>query len=330
MKGAQKNNNKMLVLVIILSIILAILVGAAVYLGSDKAKGQSPTTENTAAEDYSATEEPAQQTDTAPQITEPENMDPEDLVVTTPYCNLYYPGQWQDRVRAETEYTAVGCIVTYYGTVGDREEKLFAVFFAESSDDSYPVGTITYEGTMMDVSVALFDIEQFDGLEMPDADTLNAMQEGVNYLLDKLEENPVFNTASQPSHGDTPEETKDITQDLAVSTPYCNLYYPAQWKDAVRYEADETDAGYIVVFYGAVNGKNAELFTIYFAEGSEDSVPIGVYTADGVSMDIGVSMPELPEDNDWSAAERESFYALQEKINYLIDKLREDTAFVPV
>lgn len=364
MKGSRNNNNLLLVLIIILSIILAILVGIVIYLESTPAKMQSPTEESATTEKSSATEtnpatentlttednpttqEPTK-TETTPQTTEPESTEPEestpvheenveteetakDLVVTTPYCNLYYPAQWRDKVRAEMEYTAFGCIVHYYGTVGNQEVKLFVVFFAESSDDSYPVGTITHDGTMMDVSVELINMEQGNGAEKPDAEDLNDMQEGINYLLDKLEENPVFKPISQPSRDDAPEETKDTTQDLVISTPYCDLYYPAQWKDAVRYEATVTEVGYIVVFYGTVNGKEAELFTIYFAESSEDSVPIGIYTANNVSMDIAVSMPELLENSDWSEAERESFYALQEKINYLIDKLTEDKAFEPV
>lgn len=334
MKYARKNNNKKLVLVIILSIILAMLVCFVIYMETDWAQEPSPT-------------EGEAPTGTAPQMMEQESTEPEetmavlpeetaaedtpkDLMVTTPYCNLHYPGQWQDSVRVEMESTAYGCIVTFYGSVGDQEEKLFAVFFTESSDDSFPVGIITHGGTAMDVSVELFDIVPGSGLEEPDADELNAMQEGVNYLIDRLEENPVFSAVSQLSGSDIPEETKAPAQDLVVDTPYCNLYYPAQWKDAVRYEAERTDAGYIAVFYGTVNGKDAELFTVYFAETSEDSVPVGIYTAGDVAMDVSISMPELPENNDWCEADREIFYALQEKVNYLIDKLKEDTAFEPV
>lgn len=262
------------------------------------------------------------------QETEATNLNPaQDMLVMTPYCNLHYPSEWSSSVRTDTEITTNGCIVTFYGTANNQEVKLFSVFFAESSENSFPIGSISLDGFFVDVSIELSDFAPDDTWNTADADDISAMQEGVNYLINKLEENSAFTsvTESQKENNGTKAEEAWIV----IEAAYCDLYYPARWKDAVRWDETETEIGDIITFYGTVNAKESVLFSIYFAESSDESFPIGVLNAEGMEMDVSMEIPDLPDDGGWSDTDRALFYGLQETANDVIERLNDNPEFTP-
>lgn len=336
MKYVKKKKNRGLkTAIVVLSLLLAAMVGVIVFLQLGKPPAEAPQVTEAATEPQAG---PADiQPDPFEETASPteETVNDTDLMVSTPYCTLYYPAQWMQNIRTESETTAVGHIVTFYGTAGEEEAALFAVYFAEAGQNSYPVGFLTDGGTTLDVSVELFDFDP----DSPAGEDLSAMQEGVNYLIDKLGENPAFSLVSpnsglvaetQPQQEDTLQQTEEPVRDKVIRTPYCDLYYPAQWKDAVRYEGQETEVGYIGVFTGVINGRKAELFRVWFADADETCIPVGIYSTDAVTVDVCISLPELPEDNDWTQQEQELFYGLQETANYLLDRLKEEPGFTPL
>ncbi len=347
-QNSGKNRKGLMAVVAALGIVLAALVGIAVYLhlqqdsvdthaGGLPVQSETPpnTTETTTPNTTPADTTPPHTT--IPTATEPEQTD---IIIVTPYCRLYYPQTWKEDVIVRTQEKEYGCIVTLLGTAGGKEVELFSLYFAETGEASYPVGVLTFAGTSMDVSLALKDLH---GITDPDdAHKLSAMQEDVNYLLDKLEQNPDFTSLTQsptpppnPVAPTTPANTQPATTppaetDLVLKTPYCDLYYPAQWKDVVRAEGNPTEYGYVATFFGSVNGKEQRLFTIYLAEEGEGSIPAGILESDGMFMDVNVSMPSLPEDSNWSTSEQDLFYTLQEQVNHMLQKLKDDGVFTPV
>ena len=332
MKYVKKKKNRGLkTAIVVLSLLLAALVGVICFLRLQKRPAEAPETAETTEAVQAGPEniQPDPMEETSP--TE-QTVNDTDLMVSTPYCTLYYPAQWMQSIRTEAQTTAMGHIVTFYGTAGEEEAALFAVYFAEAGENSYPVGVITHGGTTLDVSVELFDF----AADSPAAEDFSAMQEGVNYLIDKLAENPAFSlvspnsglvTETQPQQEEIPQQTEEPVRDKVIKTPYCTLYYPAQWKDAVRYEGQETEVGYIGVFTGVINGRKAELFRVWFADADENCIPVGIYSDDEITVDVCISLPPLPEDNDWTQQEQELFYGLQETANYLLDCLKEEPGF---
>lgn len=250
-----------------------------------------------------------------------------DMLVTTPYCNLHYPGEWSSSVRTDTEITTIGCIVTFYGTANNKEVRLFSVFFAESGENSFPVGSISLDGISVDVSVELSDFAPDDTWNTADADDISAMQEGVNYLINKLEENSAFTSITESQQENNEMTTEDAW--IVIEAAYCDLNYPAQWKDAVRWDEMETEIGDIITFYGTVNAKESVLFSIYFAESSDESFPIGVLNANGIEMDVSMEIPDLPDNGGWSDTDRTLFYGLQETANDVIERLNDNPEFTP-
>ena len=334
MKYARRRNGKKLkTAILVLLVLLVALVGVLLYIQENMRSAEDMESSSaTIVSGDTETTEPEQT-----QATGTEMADEKALVISTPYCDLYYPAQWKNQIRTETETTAQGCIVSFYGTVEEQEAKLFSVFFAEVSENSFPVGTIDHAGTMMDVSVELFDLES-SGFQGTSADDIIMMQEGINYLIDKLEENTFFTAAGSQERGTAPEangssdgtnaeEVKVNNSDLVVSTGYCDLYYPAAWKQAVTTETVKQELGTAVTFYGSVNGKEAKLFTVFFAETSDESFPIGILMVDGMSMDVSLALHEPAEVATWETLEADTFYTMQEQSNYLVAKLRMNDAF---
>ena len=110
--------------------------------------------------------------------------------VETPYTDLYYSGEWEDKISAEIINGNYECEIIFYGTVKDIKEKLFVVNFGNGK--GFPVGTIyTPMGYEIDVTAEFVDIEQ-GSMEKTTFETFCAMQEQLNYVLQELKNNDSF------------------------------------------------------------------------------------------------------------------------------------------
>ena len=115
------------------------------------------------------------------------------LAIETPYGTLYYPDKWAGSLRSEEEKTDGGITIKFYGTVNEKEEILYMIMFGCETDNSFPVGTISGESfENVQVNVELSDFTPDSSWSQDAVDTMCAMQESVNYIIEKLEENPNF------------------------------------------------------------------------------------------------------------------------------------------
>ena len=123
-------------------------------------------------------------------IMEVEEKDIPDVKVETKYCDLFFAGKWKDSITYEIMEGDYESAVVFYGNCGELTEKLFAIYFGGT--DGIPVGVYeTAEGYLTDVTMKFFEILQ-EGKTAEEADMLCAMQEQVNYLLAKLQEDTAF------------------------------------------------------------------------------------------------------------------------------------------
>lgn len=186
----KKKRNPLVIPVVILSILVIVL--AAILLWPDRPSEDPVPSETTADETQAATKTPTQTsvpTETGAVTSEYERE--ADLEVETPYATLYYPAQWAGGVRAEVQENEIGADVLFYGEVKGREALLFTVSFGGA--EGFPVGVYeTREGYLLDVTTALSDLELDESWMSADMDSICAMQEGINYVLEKLEEDPGF------------------------------------------------------------------------------------------------------------------------------------------
>ena len=124
------------------------------------------------------------------------------------------------------------------------------------------------------------------------------------------------------------EESKEDTeiQDVEIETTYATLYYPGKWKDSLRTEETELEFGADVKFYGTINGQEHWLFTVHF--GGAEGIGIGaIMTAEGFMIDVTISMSDIIPGEDWSDEAAEQFNAMQEAMNYVMNKLSNTPGF---
>lgn len=110
--------------------------------------------------------------------------------------------------------------------------------------------------------------------------------------------------------------------EVAFATPYGKLYLPGKWAEELRICVDKSD-GYDVIFYG-VFGQHDEipLFAVNFG-GNQGSVVHTVFTENDVPVSVGIRTFPL-ETEGWSAVDHSTALAMQEDLNHLLTRLRNE------
>lgn len=113
----------------------------------------------------------------------------EEDFLKTPYGNLYYPAQWKDSMDCTVSETDTGCKAVFTGKVADKQAEVFAIYFGESTGNAFPVGIVKTEaGEEIEVHAELFDFEYDDTWSQEEIDTICAMQESINHVIARIEE----------------------------------------------------------------------------------------------------------------------------------------------
>ena len=151
---------------------------------------------------------------------------------------------------------------------------------------------------------------------------------------------PPSQKETEPEGTKTPEGTKDpektteptqgntepVMNGSTVNTPYCSLEIPEEWAGRIFVEIKEEEWNTEVLFYGEVRGEKILLYTMHFGGAAGD--PVGVLECDaGVMMDVTVEIPDITVSENWTAEERDTVYALQETVNYVLTELGKNQAF---
>ena len=119
------------------------------------------------------------------------------------------------------------------------------------------------------------------------------------------------------------EAIKTNKTDILIDTAYGTLYYPLQWKEYFSYEISKDDP-YTVKFLGKISeDKTVELFRIVFGE--KGNIPVGEITGDNACK-VYVT-PVTKVNKKWNDDETATFHAMQDELNYTIEKLTEIKAF---
>ena len=104
---------------------------------------------------------------------------------------LKFPTVWKDSVRVSQEFDGTIGTVDFYGTAGEHpEQHLFTLCF--NQDGEIPIGTLTYNGQNVIISAEMNELEFDESWSLEETDTLCAMQEAINFIVEYLEQNPDF------------------------------------------------------------------------------------------------------------------------------------------
>lgn len=112
-----------------------------------------------------------------------------DIITETPYCNLHYPGKWEDVVLIENSSNNP-YIVDYYGVLGGEKYLLFSLVFGES--EGFCLGTFSTEDGNVEMHIVEGALDNIDDYSDEDQSMLYDMQINVNYIIQNLEKDKSF------------------------------------------------------------------------------------------------------------------------------------------
>lgn len=162
-------------------------IGTSPYAPENTKPGDYPGYHETEppATEPPTTEPPATEPPVTEEPTLPVPTEPNSVAVETPYGYLLYQDQWVDFMRVEQQMEEEILTVRFYAVINEKEYSLFTLTIGEETDS--PVGQITDgEGTVRNVLVRVHEIEMDESLTDGEQNRLFAMQEDINYVLDKL------------------------------------------------------------------------------------------------------------------------------------------------
>ena len=133
-------------------------------------------------------------------------------------------------------------------------------------------------------------------------------------------QDPELNGTTDPAQQVQTEPAEDLNV-CAVETPYGTLYYQEQWSEFMRTEATQRGDAYEVNFQAEINEKRYSLFTVTINDPEAD--PVRQLTdADGVQHGVSVEVEEYLDVSDLDEGNQALIYAIQEDINFIIDKIK--------
>lgn len=194
-------------LILLTGVIIAAVVCTAILVRKAPEQGEQPSAGPSAAE----TGDPREPDES---LSADESLSEDgDIQVETPFCTLYFPGKWRDQISTRGVDLGYGYEVFFFVPCGDDTTELFAVLFGFRSTYSSRVGAIVSNGIA--TSVNLEKPTPSDHLSWTEEQQKNAfaMQEDVQYLLDRLEEEPLFTTESEGIDDAVIPEMPDVTQE---------------------------------------------------------------------------------------------------------------------
>ncbi|MDD5980785.1 MAG: hypothetical protein PUC27_01360 [Clostridium sp.] len=110
---------------------------------------------------------------------------------------------------------------------------------------------------------------------------------------------------------------------ITISTKFGDLYFPAKWEGLLRTEQEESDESVIVTFKAVVREQELTLFVVTIGR-SGDTMVGRLKDAGGTERSVYLYVEELSFGEGITADEQHSLYAMQEDLNYLIDRLNSD------
>jgi hypothetical protein len=108
-------------------------------------------------------------------------------------------------------------------------------------------------------------------------------------------------------------------QPIPVETPYGTLYYQPQWEGLLLTEQTMTDDVLCVTFLTRIGEQEYQLFRISI--GVPEANAGTICDREGNRRNVQVSMEELGDLSALTDDQKNMLYALQEEINFVIDKL---------
>lgn len=316
----KKQKNKYTGLIVTVVILLGVALGMVVFLMTDRTAEPQPTVpavtatvETTAATEVTEAVEESIEPTKSVEIVELVNGE-----IQTPYCTLHYPDALADHLIIAQVGNEPYTLEFYAAMEGKAEIRLFDISLGEGSGGN--IGLVKTPAGEIPLNVTIYSLSFDESWEEGEIVTAYAMQDVVNEMIEEMSPQKTQDAQDASVIAEQPVKSDTINY-IEIITPYCTMYYPAQWKSMLRLEhVEEEDGIYKVHFYGQIEDQEVQLlFSIYF--GGDEGEQLGaVMGSDGIPVPVNILLAELNPEG-WAEENAKILYSMQEAANQLIAKL---------
>lgn len=327
MRNSYKRRTALVIAVVILSIVLTMLLALLLWLefgtkGNETNNKESTalqqtenatSVETTLTEDTTSSEETKLTEDTTPA----ESVLTEDTgIIDTPYLNLYYDKAFSDYLLVIHNEGPPYRLEFYVSLDGKPDLRLFDIAFGKETDGN--LGAIKVDAETIPVNMVIYTFDPDDSWTQDEINTIFAMQEMTNDLIDQLMVYQTLDDYEGPVVSPVVPEQNDA-KTTTITTPYCNLYYSSPWTDYLYIEKAEGD-NYRVFFYGQLADKAPVLlFTIIFGGDSGEQVG-AIIGKQSQIVPVNIMLEELDR-LGWAEYDMNILYEMQEAINLMLERI---------
>lgn len=118
----------------------------------------------------------------------PEGVIPEGVEITTPIGDLHYPEMWKDYAEVSYSSDDTGFNAVIKADIGDHSADILAIHIGDDTEGVVIGSAPDLEGNQVKISLELYDIDTDTGWSQSEIDTVYAMQEGINQLVEQIEQ----------------------------------------------------------------------------------------------------------------------------------------------
>lgn len=129
--------------------------------------------------------------ETTPAVSQDGEIQIEMLTISTPYCDLQYPDLWPDFFRHSGSENGGAYTETFYCSMNGQELELFRIVF-NGEGSEFVLGTVKADGQTVPVSVEILDVTVDESWTQGERDTVYAMAEGVNDVIQSIQASDSF------------------------------------------------------------------------------------------------------------------------------------------
>lgn len=168
---------------------------------------------------------------------------------------------------------------------------------------------------------------QTNGSSPIESNQQSELSENVQGLSDN---NNVGATDNEPPVVFEEEALESIMADgIVISTPIGELYYSKVWEEytEVKYNSDERN--FTATIQANIGNHKSDILAIHLCDEADGMIIGTVPDSEGNQIKVFLELYEIDTSNDWSQAEIDTVYAMQEGINQIIEQISQLYGYVP-
>lgn len=232
-----------------------------------------------------------------------------DVVIKTSVCDISIPAEFEESLYYVETVQNDNVMEVFYANHDEVELEAFRILFStdESEND---IGVMKTENGEYYVSVAVSEYYEEDFADETVKEKYYAAMSALNAVLESVQMNENFGEKADV-------EIKKVNNELQ--------YWDVTLSANMEWE-ENTENGYLVTFYGNVNGERIMLYAVSMGE-TVLANQVGYYNMGNDWTAVTMESYDLPSTDGWTESAETELYTMMSSINAVLDSIMSSENF---